>query len=301
MIFRVSSSPRDAMASPPGQIRRFSTPPAVRASDFATGRERRWRRPRRAPKQGHGSQRPSPTRAAPGISAPDSTSVRSNEADVVARSPLTVQAGEHGYAVLFPLRVRRLRRRRGLRAGPLHRRSLFVREVPRGRPRERGDPRSSSTRSQGDRIDPAGSLLLKALDLPRIQASASVLSKSVVLDPLRGARGRRLRPRGVARPEPRRTAGDDAGARSLLREIGTVLTAQAQMVGRAEVTEKPEIVWEDSGAGSPLRETRRGVRAPRSRPGALPEARSRRPARRRRTWSFSTTGTASDSNGTSWC
>jgi uncharacterized Rmd1/YagE family protein len=43
--------------------------------------------------------------------------------------------------------------------------------------------------------------------------------------------------RGVRRP---------SYGRELLRQIGDVLLTQAQTVGRVEVTEKPEMVWDDA-------------------------------------------------------
>ena len=89
---------------------------------------------------------------------------------------------------------------------------------------------------RGDRIDPSGALLLQRLDVPRIQASADVLSKSVVLAHYEErVAGVFDRVEALARNLSR--GGRRRRGKTLLREIGTVLMA--------EVAEKPEIVWDD--------------------------------------------------------
>jgi uncharacterized Rmd1/YagE family protein len=163
--------------------------------------------------------------------------------DVVARSPLTVRVGEHGYAVLF---------RYGsvvfVDVGAAEQ-ARFIDDLGSFVKYPATEPESEETpilvdESAGDRIDPTGSILLKTLDLPRIQAAASVLSKSVVLAHYE-ERVASVFDRVEALARNLTGGGRRRRSKTLLREIGIVLTAQAQMVGRAEVTEKPEIVWDD--------------------------------------------------------
>jgi uncharacterized Rmd1/YagE family protein len=93
-------------------------------------------------------------------------------------------------------------------------------------------------------ILPDGTLLLPDLSLARLQVVADVLAKSVLLAHYE----RRLA--GVfdgieplAR-ELQRHGRRKARGRALLRQVGDVLMTLHQMVGRAEVTEKPDVLWD---------------------------------------------------------
>lgn len=93
-------------------------------------------------------------------------------------------------------------------------------------------------------LDPSGNIILRDASPERLQIVAAALSKSVVLahyeariasvfdglEPL----SERLRTKGHV--------GSDA--RDLLRHIGYVLQTQQLMVGRVEITEKPEVLWD---------------------------------------------------------
>jgi uncharacterized Rmd1/YagE family protein len=95
-----------------------------------------------------------------------------------------------------------------------------------------------------DQFDPSGRLVLKEISAPRLQIVADALAKHLMLshheariahvfdrlEPLAGA----LRRTGRTSPE----------ADLLLRQIGGVLLIQQKMVGRVEVTERPEVLWE---------------------------------------------------------
>ncbi len=95
-----------------------------------------------------------------------------------------------------------------------------------------------------ERVDAAGRIVIAAAGVDHLQVVASVLAKSTVLGHYEedvaavfdrvDALAERLR-RG-ARP-PR--------GRELAREIGNALLIQSSMVGRAEVSEKPEITWDE--------------------------------------------------------
>jgi required for meiotic nuclear division protein 1 len=100
-------------------------------------------------------------------------------------------------------------------------------------------------RSDADeRVDPSGTIVLREASLERLQVVASVLSKSLVLahyetriasvfdhvEPLADQLERRGRVR--------------TSERELLQQIGYVRKVQHFMVGRLEIEEKPEILWD---------------------------------------------------------
>ena len=86
---------------------------------------------------------------------------------------------------------------------------------------------------------------LDEFNLPRLQVVASVLAKSVILDHYEAAVERTF-----DRIEPLAHSLQHGGrfmhkSRELLSHIGEVLLTQARMVGRVEITEKPELLWEE--------------------------------------------------------
>jgi uncharacterized Rmd1/YagE family protein len=95
-----------------------------------------------------------------------------------------------------------------------------------------------------ERVDAAGVIHLREVTTERLQVVADVLAKSVVLawNENRVARAfDRIEPVAVAL---HRRAGGRVGPRQLLDHIGDVLLTQHRMVGRVEVTEKPELLWD---------------------------------------------------------
>lgn len=163
--------------------------------------------------------------------------------DPVALAPLTLRVGERGHAVVFRFGavvffdLSPAEERRFLAELEPHVRSPF-----REREVEEIEIRVDPARSE--RLGPDGVLVLYAPSLERLQVVADVLAKSTVLAhyeervALVFDRIERLASdlhRG-ARP---------ARGRDLTREIGDVLLIQTQTVGRAEITEKPEITWDE--------------------------------------------------------
>jgi uncharacterized Rmd1/YagE family protein len=100
-------------------------------------------------------------------------------------------------------------------------------------------------------VDPAvpeglvgGRLNLSDDGIERLQLLANVLSKSTVL-----AKYESIISRSFDLVEPfashlERGSRSSRGARDLLRHIGTTLLSEHDMVGRVEVVDKPEILWE---------------------------------------------------------
>ena len=89
-----------------------------------------------------------------------------------------------------------------------------------------------------------GNIYLQAFELDRLQVVANILTKSVVLghyEKTIAASFDRVEPLATSLKERGRGEG---GASHLLKYIGDILYIQGKMVGRVEVTEKPELLWE---------------------------------------------------------
>ncbi|MCC7116283.1 MAG: RMD1 family protein [Burkholderiales bacterium] len=94
-----------------------------------------------------------------------------------------------------------------------------------------------------DRLDGA-TLVLADTALPRLQLVANVLSKSLLLahyETRLALDFDRIEPLAL---ELERTGGLRGRTRSHLKQIGSLLLVEHRMVGRAEVGEKPEVLWE---------------------------------------------------------
>ena len=163
--------------------------------------------------------------------------------DSLAVAPLAIPAGERGIAVLF-------------RYGAVVMFNLqiveeaaFLVSLKSGGRRSAGrTPSAKRSRfcvEPGDeRVDAAGVIHLHEVTIERLLVVADVLAKSVTLafDENRVARVfDRIEP--VAEALQRRGRGRVV-ATQLLDHIGDVLITQHRMVGRVEVTEKPELLWD---------------------------------------------------------
>ena len=98
---------------------------------------------------------------------------------------------------------------------------------------------------QTEGVDVSGNIRLQRATMDRLLVVADVLAKSVILayDENRvAAVFDRIEP--VA--ERLHRAGRSVSVRDLLGHIADVLITQHRMVGRVEVTEKPELVWDSS-------------------------------------------------------
>jgi uncharacterized Rmd1/YagE family protein len=101
------------------------------------------------------------------------------------------------------------------------------------------------------RIDPQGSegadfesLLIREVTLPRLQIIAAVLAKSTTMAYYESKVAQqfdRIEPIAAQLQHGRRASHH---SRELLRHIGETLMMEARMVGRAEVMEKPDMLWE---------------------------------------------------------
>ena len=162
---------------------------------------------------------------------------------VLATSPLTIGIGGRGRAVLFRYGVVVL-----FDLGPAEEESFLVglrrQIVDPVEPPETDETRLLIEAGGEDRVDASGAILLAEADAERLQLVAAILGKNAVLDHYE---------RRVAavfdRIEPLAASLQRHGAygthgQELLRQIGGVLLTQQRMVGRVEVLEKPDLLWD---------------------------------------------------------
>jgi uncharacterized Rmd1/YagE family protein len=161
----------------------------------------------------------------------------------LAPSPLTIPAGERGAAVVFRygavvfFELTPVEEARFLETLRSFVQGAFERP-------ESEEAELSIDPEQDGRVSADGGIAIRDTDLQRLQIVAHTLAKSVVLAQYE------LRVQEVfEQVEPLAEAlhkGRGSGARgpALLRQIGSVLLTQARTVGRIEVTEKPELTWD---------------------------------------------------------
>jgi uncharacterized Rmd1/YagE family protein len=164
-------------------------------------------------------------------------------AEALATNPLTVKVGGGGAAILYRFGVVVFFGVAPEDQANFLRRLEPVVAVP--------DP-APETETLEVRVDPGtreglvgGVLYLKDASPPRLQVIADVLSKSVLLS---------LYERRVAgefdRIEPLAAELDRSGrirsrSAELQKMIGSMLLVESRMVGRAAITDKPEILWDN--------------------------------------------------------
>ena len=96
-----------------------------------------------------------------------------------------------------------------------------------------------------DHVTSDGSICLRVADLPRLLCVAHVLAKSAVLAHYE-ERIAQLFERIETQADRLRSSGHiPTRGKELLRQIGDVLLAQTRTVARVEVTEKPELTWDE--------------------------------------------------------
>ncbi len=164
------------------------------------------------------------------------------ESETLARAPLAVRLHGGAVAVLFRYGVAVL-----FGATPEIEHSLRERLAPLSGHRYRSpeleelDVRVESGRPEGLQ---EGSLVVQSGSLERVQLIAEALSKSLLL----GHYEMRLRADfdriEPLAPELERRGRIRGGTREHLKRIGALLLIEQRMVGRAEIGDKPELLWD---------------------------------------------------------
>ncbi len=168
---------------------------------------------------------------------------RSLEGRRLATQPLVIEAGAEGAAVLF---------RYGVvvffgvstveEASFLRHLASFVHD-PLAKPAIE-ELSIVVDAENGDRVLPEGGLSLATIDLPRVQIVADVLAKSVVLEDFERAVREAFETveplaENLARGTEKKLPGGE-----LSTHIGRALLVQTKTVGRVEVSEKPDALWD---------------------------------------------------------
>jgi uncharacterized Rmd1/YagE family protein len=165
-----------------------------------------------------------------------------NWAEPVATSPLTIPAPDGGFAVLFRFGVVCAVGMSPTAGEQLLRQAKELLADPRAQVgSEDADLVIATIADEG--VDTRGRIVLRELSAGRAQVVASVLAKSAVLGDYEGevaAVFERIEPFATQLKQARLPHSGKA----LLRELGDVLLIQSRMVGRAEISEKPDITWE---------------------------------------------------------
>lgn len=89
-----------------------------------------------------------------------------------------------------------------------------------------------------------GNLCLKEISLQHLQMVAGILAKSVVLAYYEEAVGKTFDQVEPLAEHLKRHGRGGTSNKILLQRIGEILSIQSKMVGRVEVNEKPELLWE---------------------------------------------------------
>lgn len=160
----------------------------------------------------------------------------------LATTPLTMRVGRRGYAVMFRYGVVVLfdvtAEEEAHYLADLSR--LVHDPLPEpGREAVHVDIIPDAT----EHVDPDGTVILRDVTPERLQIVADVLAKDLVLDHYEirvAAVFDRIEPLAANMKQRGRF---NVPPRSLVSQIGEVLLTQHRMVGRAEVLEKPEVLW----------------------------------------------------------
>jgi uncharacterized Rmd1/YagE family protein len=161
---------------------------------------------------------------------------------VLASAPLTVSAGSHGVVVLFRYGVVVMF---GMNAAESvsfleHIRPLVVDAY---RQPESDDVEVFVDANEAEGYD-KGRIRIHAFNLQRLQIIADVLAKSVVLAHYEVSLAKhfdRIEPLAASLNQNRRVGHK---GKELLQHIGDTLSIESKMVGRVEVSEKPELIWD---------------------------------------------------------
>lgn len=165
------------------------------------------------------------------------------QGSVLATAPLTVRAGRQGRAVLFRYGVVVL-----FDLDPLEEDS-FISSLKRlvadpAEPPETDETRVYIQQDGEDRVDLSGAIVLSEPSPERLQLVADILAKNAVLDHYEtqlSAVFDSIEPLAAALQRKGDLFNHGKG---LLKQIGGVLLTQHRMVGRVEVLDKPEVLWE---------------------------------------------------------
>jgi uncharacterized Rmd1/YagE family protein len=163
--------------------------------------------------------------------------------DTIATTPMTLRVGRDGIAFLFRYGVAVFAGLSAIEEDEIVR-SLRARiSEPLALP-ETDQVQITVKSGAEEQVEPSGAIALKDASPERLQIVANVLSKSLVLGHYEARIAGvfdRIEPLALRLQQTGRTGTQ---ARDLLRQIGGVLLTQHRMVGRVEIEEKPDVLWD---------------------------------------------------------
>jgi uncharacterized Rmd1/YagE family protein len=163
--------------------------------------------------------------------------------DTIAINPLTLRIGRDGVAFLFrygaavfaglsPLEEDEVVR-------PLRSRIVDAAPIP-----ETDHAQILIRPGSEDQVDPSGGIVLREASAERLQIVAHVLSKSLILSHYESRIAAVFDKIEPLADGLQRTGRTGTQAKRLLQQIGGVLLTQHRMVGRVEIEEKPDVLWD---------------------------------------------------------
>ena len=163
--------------------------------------------------------------------------------DTIATNPLTLRIGRDGIAFLFRYGVAVFTGLSAIEEDEVVR-SLAPRIFESSGTPETDQAQVLIKSGTDDQVDPSGAIVLKEASPERLQIVANVLSKSLILSHYEGRLASVFDQIEPLAARLQRSGRSGYQARQLLQQIGSVLLTQHRMVGRVEMEEKPDVLWD---------------------------------------------------------
>ncbi|WP_088892133.1 RMD1 family protein [Leptolyngbya ohadii] len=162
--------------------------------------------------------------------------------DFLGKLPLVLPAGEYGCAVFFRYGVVTL-----FGLSPVEEASFLNSLKPFvGQPFPKPETEEAVLQldpTGGGRVE-NGVIWVQEFSVERMQIVSEVLAKSVVLAHYESGTARIFDQLEPLADGLQRTTKDERWGKELLRQLGRTLSIQHKMVGRVEITDKPDLLWD---------------------------------------------------------
>lgn len=164
------------------------------------------------------------------------------QTEYLAKKPLVVAAGQHGYAVLFDYGAVVMFGLEPIQEASFlsHLRPLIVSPFKTPETEEVTLKLVSAGAGQADN----GIIYLQSLSIESLQIVADVLAKSVVLAQYEMGTAKVFDKVEPAANELALSTRKERWGKELLRQLGTTLAIQHKIVGRVEIIDKPDLLWD---------------------------------------------------------
>jgi len=168
---------------------------------------------------------------------------RIERARLIATQPLTIRIGENGYGVFYRFGVIVL-----FGVPPIEEAALLKSVEPFViNPRSTTEPEDVDVLidpSADETVRPDGVIRIRRVTTELLQIVADVLAKSMVLEHYERQVAGVFDQFQPLADTLRRTGRSGLNTRQLLRQIGDLMLTQHHMVGRVEIVEKPDLLWD---------------------------------------------------------